>query len=47
MMRVGMFLATNMAVMLVLGIVMSILSKVFGINLSGGNAALLLSLIHI
>ena len=41
MMRVGMFLATNMAVMLVLGIVMSILSKVFGINLSGGNAALL------
>lgn len=41
MMRVGMFLATNMAVMLVLGIVMSILSRVFGINLSGGNAALL------
>lgn len=41
MMRVGMFLATNMAVMLVLGIVMSILSKVFGVNLSGGNAALL------
>jgi len=41
MMRVGMFLATNMAVMIVLGIVMSILSRVFGINLSGGNAALL------
>ncbi len=41
MMRVGMFLATNMAVMVVLGIVMSILSRVFGINLSGGNAALL------
>jgi heat shock protein HtpX len=41
MMRIALFLATNLAVLLLLGIVMSVLQNVFGIQL-GNNAALLM-----
>jgi len=39
--RVGLFLATNLAVLVLLGIVMSVLQNVFGVTL-GNNGALLL-----
>ncbi len=43
MLRIAMLLGTNVAVMVVLGLVMSILSKVFGIQLAGTNQLLVYS----
>src|SRR5690349_7983663 len=40
--RVALFLATNLAVMVLLGIVLTILQRVFGINL-GNNGVLLVT----
>ena len=39
--RVGLLIATNLAVMLLLGVVLSILQRYFGVNL-GENSTLLL-----
>ena len=41
--RVALFLATNLAVMVLLGIVLSVLQGVFGINLGNNGALLLMS----
>lgn len=43
MMRMGLFLGTNMAVMFVLTILLSIVSSVFGIDLTGGHYQLLIT----
>lgn len=40
MLRIGLFLSTNLAVMVVLGIVMSVLGRIFGFSPSGGLASL-------
>lgn len=43
MLRIALLLGTNVAVMVVLGLVMSILAKVFGIQLGGTNQLLVVS----
>jgi heat shock protein HtpX len=43
--RIVLFLATNLAVMLVLSIVLSLLSSFFGINTKGSSGLLLMAMV--